>query len=142
MWIRLVAVAVALAVVMASEESACGSSSVTFSTYLAGVFAGKHLPGFESCCAAHDHCYDTCTSRAQCDLDFGECMRATCWKRNAAGIEYDDCVSTSDVFQTAVETFGGIAYSDNCTEEQGPMQAVFDFLEINTAEIIEQIFSS
>lgn len=141
MWSFVVAFAILLAVAIA-EESACGSSSVSFSTYLAGMVAGKHLPSFESCCAAHDSCYDSCTSRDQCDMDFGECMRTTCAKRNpSATIDYEDCVNTSGVFQTAVEAFGGYAYSENCTEELNPVQFMFDFLETNTAEIME-LFAS
>jgi hypothetical protein len=142
MWFRLISIAVALACVLASDDSACGSASITYSTYLAGVVGGKHLPGFQTCCQAHDSCYDTCTSRDQCDLNFGECMRTSCAKRNDAGMDYDDCVSTSGIFQTAVETFGGIAYTENCTEELGAVQLVYDFLQVNTAVIMEQFFSA
>jgi hypothetical protein len=57
-------------------------------------------------------------------------------------MDYDDCVSTSGIFQTAVETFGGIAYTENCTEELGAVQLVYDFLQVNTAVIMEQFFSA
>jgi hypothetical protein len=126
-----------------AQESACGSSSVTFSTYFAGVVAGKHLPGFESCCEAHDRCYDSCSSREQCDSEFGSCMRTTCAIRNSSETDYDECLNRSGMFQTAVETLGSFAYNENCTNElvddlsADPVQLVYDFLQINTADIME-----
>lgn len=135
--LRVLSVLVLALLAAAYEESACGSPSVTFSTYVAGVVAGKHLDGFESCCQAHDTCYDSCSSREECDVAFGACMRNACRKRNADGQEYDECINTSGMFQTAVEALGGFAYSENCTQEQDPVQFVYDFLDINTAEILE-----
>lgn len=118
-----------------ADDSACGSSSVAFSTYVAGMVAGKHLPVFESCCEIHDLCYDSCASREQCDQDFGVCMKSGCAK--SPSLTYDECVNTSGVFLSAVETFGSYAYSENCTNDLGSsVQFVFDFLEVSSAEII------
>lgn len=121
-----------------AEESACGSSSVAFSTYVAGMVAGKHLPVFESCCEIHDLCYDSCASRDQCDQDFGTCMKNGCAKSPSQ--TYEECVNTSGMFLSAVETFGSYAYSENCTNDLGSsVQFVFDFLEVSSAEIINML---
>lgn len=143
-----------IGMVSGQEESACGSSSIAFSTYVAGVVAGKHLIGFEECCSAHDNCYDDCISREECDKQFGVCMRHTCAWRNIEDIDLEECMNTSSLFETAVQTFGGIAYYENCTTDSitssqliyefssdtaSSVKLMYDFLEVSSAELMEML---
>ena len=126
---------------MLAQESSCGSSSVAFSTYVAGLVAGRHLSTFESCCEVHDICYDSCTLRDNCDRDFGLCMRNGCAHLSEEPSDFDECVNKSGVFLSAVENFGSFAYGENCTRKQqvSPAQFVYDMLEISTSGILEML---
>jgi hypothetical protein len=132
-------------------ESSCGSASVAYSTEIAALYAGKHLTTFESCCAAHDKCYDDCTSRVQCDQEFGACMKHSCAFNNQASttdanecddqavVLYEECVATSEVFFTVVEALGSLAYSVNCSADSGESPGLFH-TEFSSSDLLS--FSS
>ena len=61
------------------------------------------LAQFDSCCAAHDKCYDAQSGRSKCDNTFCKCLG------NAAKGTFL-CKADAKIFCGAVKIFGNKAY--------------------------------
>lgn len=71
----------------------------------------------ESCCNAHDICYDTCNSDKElCDLDFKRCLYKYCdtYEKSVVGdIAVKGCKAAAKMLFTGTLTLGCKSYLDS-----------------------------
>ncbi|ALC44802.1 GXIVsPLA2 [Drosophila busckii] len=101
----------------------CGSLGLRIST--------EYLPAaeMETCCNAHDICYDTCNSDKElCDLDFKRCLYRYCdsyEKSIASDLMIKSCKVAAKMLFTGTITLGCKSYLDSqqrscyCASRQG-----------------------
>lgn len=89
----------------------CGSMGMRIDT--------EYLPAvqMETCCNAHDICYDTCNKDKEvCDLDFKRCLYAYCdtHERSAVGnLVVKGCKAAAKMLFTGTITLGCKSYLDS-----------------------------
>ncbi|XP_073835905.1 phospholipase A2 group XII [Musca autumnalis] len=89
----------------------CGSLGLRIST--------EYLPAveMETCCNAHDICYDTCNSDKElCDLDFKRCLYRHCdtYDKSIAGdLMIKGCKAAAKMLFTGTITLGCKSYLDS-----------------------------
>lgn len=93
------------------KSDGCGSLGLRIST--------EYLPAkeMETCCNAHDICYDTCNSDKElCDLDFKRCLYKYCdsyEKSIASDLMMKGCKAAAKMLFTGTLTLGCRSYLDS-----------------------------
>ncbi|XP_055599170.1 group XIIB secretory phospholipase A2-like protein [Uranotaenia lowii] len=93
------------------QSDGCGSLGLKIDT--------EYLPAaeMETCCNAHDICYDTCNSDKElCDLDFKRCLYKYCdeYEKNVVGdIVVKGCKAAAKMLFTGTITLGCKSYLDS-----------------------------
>lgn len=92
-------------------SNGCGSLGLSINT--------EYLPAaeMETCCHAHDVCYDTCNKDKElCDLDFKRCLYNYCdsYEKSAVGpLVVKGCKAAAKMLFTGTITLGCRSYLDS-----------------------------